>query len=121
MSRVGAAIRLLMLAACLVPFTSPRAAAAALALAPPPAAPLPAPADGPAESEQAPEDDTEREEQAGGSKHAARAAHPAAGRPSAPSAGHAFPTRSPTISAPAEFPRVAADPFRNGLGSPYRC
>ncbi|MBA4066091.1 MAG: hypothetical protein C0501_20705 [Isosphaera sp.] len=121
MSRFGAVVRLLMLSACLVPFTSPRQASAALALAPPPAAPIPAPADGPVEHESIPEDDTEREEQAK-NRQAARGAHPAPGGPSAPGAGPAFPTISPTLlPPPAAPPRVAADPFRNGLGSPYRC
>jgi hypothetical protein len=47
MTRVGVFVRLLMLVACLVPFTSPRQAAAALAPTPPaapvPATPTPAP------------------------------------------------------------------------------
>ena len=116
MLRLGAIVRLLMLAACLLPFASARQAAAALA----PVVPL-APVAPPGESPPPPsEEDDERETDAK-ERPSAQAKH----RPPVrelidrlPPAHAARPTSAPRIRT---TPPVAADPFRNGLGSPYRC
>src|SRR5438067_2120531 len=109
MLRPGAIVRLLMLVVCLVPFSSPRQAAAALA----PSSPAPAPASPTSE-----EDDSEREElQAAGAKDKLkpRAAHP----PVAHSAAEhpPFTLSDPAPPRPQACPSPA-DPFRNGLYSP---
>jgi hypothetical protein len=116
MTRVGVFVRLLMLVACLVPFTSPRQAAAALAPTPP-ATPVPAtPTPTPLQEEE----DTEREEEAAG-KDKARTSPPPTHRPSVASAqalyAHPFtPPGTSSTSCPSPV-----DPFRNGLGCPFRC
>ncbi len=105
-------VRLLMLAACLVPFTSTRQAGALLALAPTvPYQSTPAPQ----------EDDSERTEQAGREKD--RSSRPRlAPRSSSLQIHPVLPPASPhnqrvkAVAAPAPV-----DHFRNGLGSPYRC
>jgi hypothetical protein len=111
MTRVGAIVRLLMLLACAVPFTSARQAWAAInpkAAAPAPFVPIQE------------EEDTEREETAGG-KEKARTSPPPSQRPRVARfqtlhSGHAprLLTVIPTSPAP-------IDPFRNGLGCPFRC
>ena len=113
MSRLGAIVRYLMLAACLVPFTNTRQAAGALA----PLVPLTPVA--PAADFPAGEEDDERETDA--KEHAAPAKHRPPAReltdllPPACAAHLHHPSRVRTT------PPVAADPFRNGLGTPYRC
>ena len=112
MAHLGLIVRLIMLTACLVPFTNIRQVGAILALKPV------------APTQTAPvsqEDDSEREEQPGGRE---RAAHPRLERQ--------LPDEQllyvlPPVLAMAAAGRVARsaptplDPFRNGLGSPYRC
>ena len=112
MIRVGAIVRLLMLAACLVPFTSTRQASAAFALTP--ATPLAPTA--PIQEEE----DTQRQEEANG-KEKARTPSPPPNHPSAASAQslYARPLTAPGTS-PAPSP-APVDPFRNGLGCPFRC
>lgn len=105
-----------MLAVCLVPFTSARQAAAALA----PYVPV-APG-GPVNEAPAPvnEEDDERET-AGKERLAAQAKHrPATHERIRNSTGThtAHPSR---LSPVRTTPPGAVDPFRNGLGSPYRC
>jgi hypothetical protein len=116
MVQVGAIVRFLMLAVCLVPFTSARQAAVALA----PYVPL-APG-GPVNEAPAPvnEEDDERETD-GKERLTAQAKHRPAAREQI---GNLPRTRSPhpsRLSAVRTTPPVAVDPFRNGLGSPYRC
>lgn len=117
MLRVGAIVRLLMLLAALAPFTSERQAQAALAPYVPlaPLAPVneaPAPVN---------EEDDERETAGGKERLSAHSRHrpPARHLVAQLSASHPRPDsrRSSVRSTPA-FP---VDPFRNGLGTPYRC
>jgi hypothetical protein len=113
MIRVGAIVRLLMLAACVVPFTSARQAAA---FAPnSPAVPAPT---SPAPVQE--EEDTQRQEEANG-KEKARTPSPPPNRPSAASAQTLY---SRPLTAPGTSPAPSPspiDPFRNGLGCPFRC
>jgi len=106
----GLALRLVMVAVCLLPFPGVRAVAGVLAV--PASAPLPtAPVNE--------EDESEREESE------ARAADPRAERPFHKS--HPFCYLIPVERSAARPDRsalsrpTAADPFRNGLGSHYRC
>ena len=113
MTRVGVIVRLLMLLACAVPFTSARQAWAAInPKAATPASPAPFV---PIQEEE----DTEREEAAGGKEKARTSPpphHPRAVRFQTLHSGHAprLLTVIPTSPAP-------IDPFRNGLGCPFRC
>lgn len=114
MVRVGAIVRLLMLVACLVPFTSPRQASAAFA---PSSAALPAPV----ESERPQEEtDTQRLEEEVAVKAGVRAVQPRTDSPPG-SLTFAFPNLAPFSRLSAVSTPVRVDPFRNGLGSPYRC
>jgi hypothetical protein len=113
MTRSGLIVRLLMLSACLVPFTSARQAGALFALAP--TAPVP-------NAPTPQEDDAEREEESNGKEkqkasrprleHRAGSGHHLDRVP--PIACLCLPKKPTLISHP-------LDPFRNGLGSPYRC
>jgi hypothetical protein len=114
MTQLGVIVRLLMLVACLVPFTSIRQAAAVLAVrtsAPIQNAPAPQ------------EDDSERTEQAGREKE--RITRPRVDHRSG--SGRMFCLLSPVGSMnPTTAPRALPTPppldhFRNGLGTPYRC
>jgi hypothetical protein len=116
MVRFGAIVRFLMLAVCLVPFTSVRQAEAALAPF------VPGAPSGPVNEAPAPvnEEDDERETD-GKERLAAQAKHRPAVREqigSLPRATSAHPSRRSPVRT---TPPVPADPFRNGLGSPYRC
>jgi hypothetical protein len=101
-----------MLAACLVPFTSARQAVAAFALTP--ATPL-----APSVPIQE-EEDAERQQEVNG-KDKVRTPPPPPNRPSAAAAQtlYARPITAPGTS-PAPCP-CPIDPFRNGLGCPFRC
>ncbi len=116
MLRFGAIVRLLMLAACLVPFTSQRQAVGALSPYVPltPLAPV-----APANEAPVSEEDDERENDARGHS-AAPAKHRTAREASGllPPGFATHPTRFIRVRG---TPPVAADPFCNGLGSPYRC
>lgn len=113
MTRLGVILRLVMLALCLVPFTSPRQASAAFA--PTPAGPVAPEAPGQ-------EEDGGREEEVDAGK--GRVAESRAAR-------RTLLVRSVTRLLPAQLPGhfsvciarspAPLDPFRNGLGSPYRC
>lgn len=116
MVRFGAIVRFLMLVVCLVPFTSTRQVEIALApyvpLAPVlPVSEAPSPVN---------EEDDERETD-GKERLAAQAKH----RPPVREQIGSLPgphTAHPSHPSPVRTtPPVAADPFRNGLGSPYRC
>src|SRR5262245_25937479 len=105
------ALRFVMIAVCAVPFTGLRAYATALQ-APAPAGQFPT---SPVSSE---EEENERTEDA-----KQRVGHRAEHRPDPPRfvsqfpvAASASPVRITSHACPAP-----ADPFRNGLGSPYRC
>lgn len=118
MLRFGAIVRFLMLAVCLVPFTSAQQAAGALAplvpVVPAPVGDAPAPVG---------EEDEERETEdgkGGREGHAAQHQHRAPVRElidRLPPA-HAFGSH---LTSTRTTPPVTADPFRNGLGTPYRC
>jgi hypothetical protein len=113
MTGVGAIVRLLMLAACLVPFTSTRQAAVFALTSPVSPAPTsPAPVSEEEETERLPEV---------AAKEKTRRSGPPAGRPSAVSARppHAHPSTTPNTF-PTRSPSPI-DPFRNGLGCPFRC
>ena len=112
MTRVGAIVRLLMLLACAVPFTSARQAWAATNpraanTAPTPFIPIQE------------EEDTEREESAGG-KEKARTSPPSR-HPRAVRSQPLHPGRAPKLLAVVTSCPAPADPFRNGLGCPFRC
>lgn len=113
MLRVGAIVRFLMLAVCLAPWASARQAGAALAPNLPltPGAPFteaPVPVG---------EEDDERETDA-----KQRSAAHAKARPATRGGGFGAPAaRSAPRALPRATPPVPVDPFRNGLGSPYRC
>jgi hypothetical protein len=114
MAHLGLIVRLIMLAACLVPFTNIRQVGAILAHKPAaPSQTMPA---------QQEEDDSEREEQAGSKE---RAAHPRLERqlPSEQLLDVLPPilTLGPAAGRVARSAPTPLDPFRNGLGSPYRC
>jgi hypothetical protein len=116
MVRFGAIVRFLMLAVCLVPFTSARQAVIALA----PCVPV-APG-GPLNEAPAPvnEEDDERETDVK-ERLTAQAKHrPATGERVGNSTG-AHTARPSRLSPVCTTPPGPVDPFRNGLGSPYRC
>jgi hypothetical protein len=113
MTHLGFVVRLLMLAACLVPFTNIRQVGAILALksvVPTQTAPM------------SQEDDSEREEQPSGRE---RAAHlRVEGQSLDEQLLYVLPPILTAGSSVARSARPAPsplDPFRNGLGSPYRC
>ena len=113
MPRFGAIVRFLMILLCAVPFTSVQQAGIALApgvpFAPSGQAPTSAPTN---------EEDDERES-AGSSRLCDPAKRPLVReRTDCLSAVH---TSHLFLLPPRTTPPVAADPFRNGLGSPYRC
>ena len=104
-----------MLCACLVPFTSTQRAACALA----PHVPLTP--GGPVNEAPAPVNEDDERETDGKERLTAHAKHRPAIRTqvgSLPSAHASHPSR---LSSVRTTPPIAADPFRNGLGSPYRC
>ena len=115
MASVGAIVRFLMLAVCLMPFTSIRQAAGALA----PHVPLTL--GGPVNEAPAPvsEEDDERETD-GKQRPTAPAKHRPAAREQTASLPRVHTALTSRPSCERRTPR-AADPFRNGLGSPYRC
>ena len=116
MTRFGAIVRLLMLFACLVPAAGTRKAVAAPLGLPAPIAPAPV---APAE-----EEDTRQqsgEETACKEKLRYRVSHFLVARPFTehpPITLASRPTRTHVVPCPAPSP---ADPFRNGLGCPFRC
>jgi hypothetical protein len=113
--RLAVLIRLLMLITCVVPFTSTRQAMAAVALNTPDTA-LPLPPSVPIQEEE----DTEREEEVTG-KEKARSS-PLPSHRTRAARGHNLYAHPTT-----RFHRVITsspsplDPFRNGLGCPFRC
>jgi hypothetical protein len=114
MTGAGAIVRLLMLGTCLVPFTSTRQAALFVSAPPVSSAPT-TPAPPPSE-----EEETERGQEVTAKEKARRSAA-LASRPPAASARplHANPVALPSKS-PTRSPSPI-DPFRNGLGCPFRC
>ncbi len=113
MNRLGAIVRFLMIVTCLVPFTNVRQATGVLA--PLLALALAAPdSEAPGEEDDERETDT-KERLAAEAKHRPPARERTGTLPSARDAHRPLPSR------PLTTPPVAADPFRNGLGTPYRC
>lgn len=113
MTRAGTIVRIVMIAACLVPFTNIRQVGAALAFKPT----LPVQTAPTSE-----EDDSEREEQAGSRE---RAVQPRLDRNECDQrALFVFPPGSTLalFRLPGTLPVSSPlDHFHNGLGSPYRC
>ena len=110
MGRVGAIVRFLLLGACLVPFSSTRQVVAFVPAPPTPAAPAPLPE----------EEETERGKEPAGKEKARRSAQPSGPKPAVfPARLHPHPTTAPTT--PATRSPHPIDPFRNGLGCPFRC
>ena len=113
MARIGAIVRLLMLAAGLVPFTSTRQAVAFLSTQPTSSAAPTAPASVPEEEE------TERGKEPAGKEKARKFAPPS--RPASPPRRPVYSRPSACHAALAIASPALIDPFRNGLGCPFRC
>jgi hypothetical protein len=117
-SLVGLTLRLVMVAACVLPLLSPRQVAAAFAFLPVSAAPLGHLPAAPVNEE----DENER-----GSSEERTADPRGERRPDRPRLAEdrfaiVYPARTPSARAPLPPSRpTAEDPFRNGLGSHYRC
>ena len=116
MVRVGVIVRFLMLLACLVPFTSSRQAQGALAPYVP-VAPLAPEREAPAP---AGEEDDERETD-GKERLAAPARHRPPARDLVARLSASHPTSDARASRVRTTPAFLVDPFRNGLGTHYRC
>lgn len=117
MIRLGAIVRLLMLAACLVPFTSARQAVSAFA----PFVPLSPLAAGNSEapapvSEEDDERETDGKERLSACSRHRPAAHEPVGDPRTARAARG----AHSVGARTK-PLVPVDHFCNGLGTPYRC
>ena len=110
MNRVGVIVCSLILAVCLVPFTNTRQAAGALApfVLPAPASEVPRGEDDARE--------TDAKERLG-----AQAKHRVPVRELIDTLPPAHAAHLPFTSRVRATPPVAVDPFRNGLGTPYRC
>jgi hypothetical protein len=115
MTRIGTTLRILAILLCLVPFTSARQASGAFA-------PCPAATPSPGNETPAPpaEEEDERETASAKERLLAHSRHRPLARQQIdmlplPRASHAPPAPQRPTS-PCD-----ADPFRNGLGSPYRC
>lgn len=112
----GATFRLFVLALCLVPFTSAQRAAGVLA----PLLHIPLLSAGTADVPVGEEED-EREGAAGKERWAAPTRHRAPLRELVTALPPAHAPHQTHLLRPVPTPPVAADPFRNGLGTPYRC
>ena len=115
MLRFGAIIRTLMLVVCLAPFASVQQAAGALA----PYFPRTLAPTGEAPAAPTSEEDDERETD--GTERHATARHRAPAREVLIWLPPAVAPQHPHVTRPRTSPPVAADPFRNGLGTHYRC
>jgi hypothetical protein len=105
-----------MIVACLVPFTNTRQAAASFSLSGPPVA----------ESEtstgrQGQEDETEREEEQEISGEKSQDPQRRFDRLPSTAVCQSYPIRIPSLRVAPRSDTPPIDPFRNGLGSPYRC
>jgi hypothetical protein len=114
MARPGAILRLLAVLLCLLPFGTVRQAGGKFA---PARAPFALPGEAPAPAEEEDERETAVAKE--------RLTSPARSRlPACRPTGTLLPLpAAPRLPAPGERPSSPfdADPFRNGLGSPYRC
>jgi hypothetical protein len=118
MTRLCATVRLLMVAACLVPFTSARQVEGALA----PVIPLaPSPPTNEAPAPVREEDENQRETDGKERLQASQAQRrtPIREQIASPPSAHA--SHRTRFSEVQVSPPVPVDHFRNGLGSPYRC
>jgi hypothetical protein len=108
---LGLVLRLVMVAVCVLPFASPRQVANAFGFPPPVFAQSPTTPVGE-------EEENERTEDAKG-----RVGHQVQYRPAPPKLLDRLPQLPPTASRAASVRECPSplDPFRNGLGSPYRC
>ncbi len=117
MAQLGAIVRLLMLVACLVPFTSARQAVSAFA----PFVPLTPLAAGSSEAPAPVSEEDDERETAGKERLSASSRQRPAVREhvgdlqTSHASRHAHPVGVRTK------PTVPVDHFRNGLGTPYRC
>lgn len=115
MIRIVDIVRMVMILLCLVPFSNVRQMSGALAVYIPtmPAAPMnesPAPVS---------EEDDERETAGVKERLVSQARHRSAFHMTLlPLYGHSLPSLASTVHRSTPFD---ADPFRNGLGTPYRC
>ena len=115
MLRLGAIFRTFMLLACLVPFTSSQQAAGALA----PILPIvPAGDDAPVVPVR--EEDDERETD-GKERVSSQSRHYPPLRELIARLAPAHTSNRPHSARVCAVPPVPEDPFRNGLGTPYRC
>ena len=117
MRRLGAIFRFLAIVLCLVPVTNTQQAPGVLA----PFVPVvPAPA-GNAPANPASEEDDERETEDGKERVASPNRHRLAVRELTGQLPPVHASNLPHVARVRTSPPVAADPFRNGLGTPYRC
>lgn len=123
MFKFGVKFRLLVLAVCLVPFTSSQQARGALApflpLTPVLTSEIPVAPNNEEEEER--EERGGREEANGKERQAPLSRVPVLDREFAVLLPSLRAPHRPHVTKPRTTPPVAADPFRNGLGTPYRC
>ena len=115
MVSVGAIVRFLMLSVCLVPITSTQQAACVLA----PHVPLTP--GGPVNEAPAPVNEDDERETDVKERLSAHAKHRPAPRTQVGSLPPVHASHPSRLSDVCTSPPAAVDPFRNGLGSPYRC
>jgi hypothetical protein len=116
MTRIGLFIRILMFVTCLVPFTSTRQVAAAFVPVGTSAPIAPAPLQGQQE------DESEREKESDGQAKQ-RVSHNSGEPSETPRLLRRLPRTATVTHHSTSVPAALAtpDPFRNGLGTPYRC
>ncbi len=115
MLRVGAIVRVLMLAACLVPFTNTRQAETVLAPV------VPISPGGPVNEAPVPVNEDDERETDGKERLTAQTKHRHAVREPSGQGPQVHAAHSSRPYSVRTTPPVAVDPFRNGLGTPYRC
>jgi len=112
MSRIGILIRLFMLVACAVPIGNLRQAGSLLAFAPVASSPVLPPSQ---------EDDNERSEESGKNRSAQPRLDPPKNPPAPAQRLVHLNASRPLQSIAPPAGALSVDPFRNGLGTPYRC
>ena len=115
MIRFGAIVRAVMLVVCLVPFTSVQQASGALA----PFLPITPVSE--SEAPGAPVGEEDERETDGKERHASASRHHTPVRELVDKLPPTHASHRIHVARIQSTPPVAVDPFRNGLGTPYRC